>query len=130
SGLLADGARPTIVKTRYLAGHQQLLRSDHEKKSALSPAQEKEILKRAEKFMNKTRALLLSDYGKGFLTPSLVAALVKMAKDKNIPVIVDPKGRDFSLYAGADVITPNKKELAEASNLPAEGDDEVIAAAK
>ncbi|MGB4107629.1 MAG: D-glycero-beta-D-manno-heptose-7-phosphate kinase [Alphaproteobacteria bacterium] len=131
SGLLSDGARPTIVKTRYLAGHQQLLRTDHETKLPVSDKVAGELLKRAEGLMKKARALVLSDYGKGLLRRDIIAALIAMAKKENIPVIVDPKGRDFSLYAGADIITPNRKELSGAARGAAtETDEDIVRAAK
>lgn len=131
AGLLNDAARPTIVKTRYLAGHQQLLRSDHEQKGAISDAQAKEILKRAEAAMKKVKALLISDYGKGMLRRDVIAGLIKLAKAQNISVIVDPKGNDFSIYGGADVVTPNRKELSEATRGGVcDSDAEIIAAAE
>lgn len=131
SGLISDGARPTIVKTRYLAGHQQLLRTDHETKLPVSDKAAKELLKRAEGLMKKARALVLSDYGKGLLRKDVIAALIAMAKKQDIPVIVDPKGRDFSIYAGADIITPNRKELSDATRGAAtETDEDIIKAAK
>jgi D-beta-D-heptose 7-phosphate kinase/D-beta-D-heptose 1-phosphate adenosyltransferase len=131
SGLVADLSRPTIVKTRYLAGHQQLLRTDEETKTAISDKISQELLKRAEGFLKQAKALIISDYGKGMLRRDVIAALIDMAKKCGVPVIVDPKGHDFSFYAGADAITPNRKELSEATRGAATGtDEEVIAAAQ
>jgi D-beta-D-heptose 7-phosphate kinase/D-beta-D-heptose 1-phosphate adenosyltransferase len=131
SGIIADKSRPTIVKTRYLAGHQQLLRTDEETKTPLSDKMAQEVLKKAESLMKTAKALVISDYGKGLLRKDVIAALITMAKKKNIPVIVDPKGHDFSLYAGADVITPNKKELSEATRgAPTKDDADIVKAAK
>ncbi|MCC7305248.1 MAG: D-glycero-beta-D-manno-heptose-7-phosphate kinase [Alphaproteobacteria bacterium] len=130
SGLLTDKDRPTIVKTRFLAGHQQLLRTDSESRIPVPEKIAAGLLKKAETLLKNSKALILSDYGKGLLQPEFVTALIALAKKNKIPVIVDPKGRDFSLYKGADVITPNRKELAEASGMPVATDEEVIAAAE
>ncbi len=130
-GLLIDDDRPTIVKTRYLAGHQQLLRTDFEKKQFLSAAKEKALLQKAKELIGDVQALIISDYGKGLLGDDVIRALIKLAKGKNISVLVDPKGLDYSRYKGANVITPNKKELAEAmGNLPVESDGDIVETAR
>lgn len=130
-GLIRSDDRPTIVKTRFLAGHQQLLRTDYEKiKPALSDvqAQATEIVKI---LAEKVGAIILSDYGKGFLTKELIQAVIQSAQKSGTPVLVDPKGKDYSIYYGADVVTPNKKELSEATGgMPVETDEEVIRAAR
>lgn len=129
-GLLTDAARPTIVKTRFLAGHQQLLRTDFEDKKVISDQMAKAVIEKAGELMPAMKGVILSDYGKGLLRPDVIAALIKLAKKNKIPVVIDPKGRDFSRYKGADVITPNKKELSEATKgMPVETDDEIEAAA-
>src|SRR5690606_35188443 len=130
SGLLTDAARPTIVKTRYLAGHQQLLRTDFESRETVSKNIHDELLDKAREFLKTAKALILSDYGKGLLQKDFIAALIKLAKAQNVTVIVDPKGNDFSVCKGAAVITPTRKELAEATNMPAGTDDEVQQAAE
>lgn len=129
--LVVDAARTTIVKTRFLAGHQQLLRTDYERAQNLSEDLQKSILQKAKTLMPKMKMVILSDYGKGMLTPSLIAALMNLAKDHGVKVIVDPKGQDFSIYRGAYAITPNKKELSEATkNSPVAKDEEVQIAAE
>lgn len=129
-GLVSDQSRPTTVKTRYLAGHQQLLRSDFEKSGAVSDDIAAEILKRAEKLIKGAKALILSDYGKGMLRADVIAGLIALAGKAGIPVIVDPKGTDFKKYKGAFAVTPNRKELELASAMSAGSDAEVIAAAE
>jgi len=129
-GLLIDDERPSIVKTRYLAGHQQLLRSDFERKQPLSPAKEKALLQKAKELTQDCDALIISDYGKGLLNDGIIRSLIKLGKAKNIPVLVDPKGLDYARYKGASVITPNKKELAEATGLAVESDQDIAAAAQ
>lgn len=113
--LIPDPSRPTTCKTRYSAGHQQLLRVDEETTTPLTGALEDTFIMAALDAMKGRKALVLSDYGKGALTPRVLQTLIDTAKKAGIPVIVDPKGHDYTRYRGADVVTPNKKELAEAT---------------
>ncbi len=130
SNLLIDPAHPTIVKTRFLAGHQQLLRTDFEKKSTFSKTLTEEILQKAEELIKNVRALILSDYGKGLLNRDVITRLIEIARSHNVPVIADPKGQDYHIYKGVNAITPNKKELCEATKgFPVDSDEEVITAA-
>jgi D-beta-D-heptose 7-phosphate kinase/D-beta-D-heptose 1-phosphate adenosyltransferase len=131
SGLLTDKDRPTIVKTRYLAGHQQLLRTDFESKAPVAKNISAPLLEKAKTLLKDTKALIISDYGKGLLQKDFIGELIGLAKKAGVPVIVDPKGSDFSIYKGADVITPNRKELAEGSDgMPTETDADIVAAAE
>ncbi len=128
--LLEVSDRPTTIKTRYLAAHQQLLRTDFEKIKALEPAAEQALLAKAERAIKGAGAVVLSDYGKGVLTPVVIEGLIRLARAQNIPVLVDPKGGDYAIYRGAAVVTPNRKELSEATKGAATGSDqEVVAAA-
>lgn len=130
-GLLAVSDRPTIMKTRFLAGHQQLLRTDYEKKINISKATEDALLKKAKEILPQVKAVILSDYGKGLLTKDLIKGIIDLAKKAGVPVLVDPKGFDYSIYKGASAVTPNKKELSEATlGMPTNTDEEVIAAAR
>lgn len=130
-GLIIDENRPTILKTRYLSQNQQLLRVDRENSTPINQRTQDRVFEHAAKVMGSINALILSDYGKGVLTPDLVKRLIKVAKKNKVPVIVDPKGKDFSVYKGATIVTPNKKELSEAVNgLPVSNDAEVEHAAQ
>ena len=130
-GLIALDDRPTIQKTRFMAGSHHLLRADHERVAPVSAATEQEILKRAKSVIKNVGALVLSDYGKGVLTKVVIRGLIDIARDANVPVLVDPKGADFSIYKGSTVVTPNRKELSEATRGAAtKTDDDVVAAAK
>lgn len=124
--LLTHTDKPTTIKTRYLAGHQQLLRTDREDIVALDAAQEAQILDNVKTLIPNIGAIILSDYGKGLLTDKVIAAIINMAKGSNVPVLVDPKGTDYSRYSGATGVTPNKKELSEAANGMAVGTDEEV----
>ncbi len=128
--LLAVGGRRTSVKTRYIASGQQLLRADSEQIAPLEPAAEASLLEMAAAALPDCAAMVLSDYGKGVLGDGFLAALLEQAGAAKIPVIVDPKGADYSRYRGATLVTPNKAELAEASGLPTESDEEIVAACR
>ncbi len=128
--LLAVGGRRTSVKTRYIASGQQLLRADSEQIAPLEPAAEASLLEMAAAALPDCAAMVLSDYGKGVLGDGFLAALLEQAGAAKIPVIVDPKGADYSRYRGATLVTPNKAELAGASGLPTESDDEIVAACR
>ena len=114
--LIIDTNIPTILKTRYIAQNQQLLRVDHEKIKTLDAEIEKEILSRAQKLMSGVNILVISDYNKGVISESLATSLVAMAKENNVTVIVDTKETDLTRFKGADIITPNKKELCALTN--------------
>lgn len=130
-GILADPSRPTTLKTRYLAQHQHLLRTDIEKTHALSPELEQKIITAVQAAMRSAKAVVLSDYGKGVLTQSVIAAVIASAKEAGVPVLVDPKGRDYSIYRGASFVTPNRKELAEATTSASlKSDQEITMAAQ
>jgi len=130
-GLIIDPDRPTIEKTRYLAGHQQLLRTDFERIENINSAQEAGLMTAFDVALKGVGAVIISDYGKGLLTKSVLRQMIGAARDKDIPVIVDPKGFDYSIYKGASAVTPNKKELSEAtSGMAVNNDENVIAAAR
>lgn len=130
--LVRDPARPTTVKTRFIAGSQQMLRADEEDTSAIAA----DTLDRVRDAVTRALAgggygvLVLSDYGKGVLTDDVIAVVVEAARTAGVPVVVDPKGADFTRYRGADVLTPNRRELAEATRLATGTDEEVEAAAR
>lgn len=131
SGIAVDPTRPTILKTRYLARSQQVLRTDIEKTHLIEAGVESKILAGIQKALKQAKAIVLSDYGKGMLTRELLQKTIQMAAAAGIPVLVDPKGADFSIYRGADIVTPNRKELGEAAGFKNLRDDEdIIAAAK
>jgi D-beta-D-heptose 7-phosphate kinase/D-beta-D-heptose 1-phosphate adenosyltransferase len=125
---LIDSTRRTSVKSRFLADGQQMLRTDRETVFDLGRDLQNQLIKVATAAMADARVLVLSDYGKGVLTENVIQALIKAARKAGVSVVVDPKGQDFSRYGGADVITPNRRELSAATGLPTDTDDEVVAA--
>lgn len=127
--LLRLAGRPTTVKSRFLTGSQQMLRADREATGPLDADQQTMVLDLVHKNLAGKGAVILSDYGKGFLSDSLIADIIFAAREAGIAVFVDPKGRDFSRYRGASVTTPNRAELALASGLLTGTDGEIEFAA-
>lgn len=113
--VISSAERPTVTKTRILGGHQQMMRLDMESRSAFTQNETAALLKQINTALAKKPAVvILSDYAKGVLSEALCRAVIEQAKSLGIPVLVDPKGRDYSKYHGATALTPNKKETAEA----------------
>ncbi|MEP7212217.1 MAG: D-glycero-beta-D-manno-heptose-7-phosphate kinase [Acidobacteriota bacterium] len=108
---------PTSVKTRIIAHSQQVVRVDQERAENLSATVEQEICSRISNLMPTVDIVVVSDYQKGTLTPAVLQHIFETAREHSKKVIVDPKGKDFSKYAGATMITPNRREAAEASQL-------------
>ncbi len=127
--LLVQGGRITTLKTRYLSSGQQLLRADREETSPVQPRLAAGLIRIARDAMAATSVTVLSDYQKGLMTGELPGQLIAAAREAGRPVIVDPKGPDYSRYAGADVIMPNRTDLAEATGMPVDTEAAVVAAA-
>ncbi len=130
--LLIDSDRPTTVKTRFIAGSQQLLRADDESVGALPQNLLETVVEIASAALSASApgAMILSDYGKGVLSDEVIHRLIAASRAAGVPVIVDPKGRDYAKYSGADILTPNRRELSEATRMATGGTDEIIAAAQ
>jgi len=128
--MVVEPDRQTTIKTRFIGGTQQLLRADHETQSMLSAGSRDRLLAEASALIGKVGVLVLSDYGKGVLGGGLTQSLIAAAKAAGKPVIVDPKGSDYTVYRGATLVTPNRKELFEATGRPVGTDAEITAAAR
>jgi D-beta-D-heptose 7-phosphate kinase/D-beta-D-heptose 1-phosphate adenosyltransferase len=115
SGICTSKNRPTIAKTRVVSGHQQMMRLDQESSAAFT-AQEIDALQANihAALRHYPKIVILSDYAKGLLSEQVCQHIITQCKAQNIPVLVDPKGRDYSKYKDATALTPNKKEVAEA----------------
>ena len=98
----------TIIKLRVISRHQQLLRMDFEESLAIS-TQSTDLMARFKQQVTKAKLVILSDYKKGTLSDP--QAFIQAARDANVPVLVDPKGTDYSIYRHAQLITPNFKEF-------------------
>lgn len=126
------GLKHTVLKTRIMAGRQQLVRIDREEvPQSISQTNQMDLLVAAEAALQSANVLVLSDYAKGTLGHEVCTALIKKANDRGIPSIVDPKSANWAQYQGADIITPNLKEMREAIGQELQNvDDEVTQAAR
>ncbi|MBV8166794.1 MAG: D-glycero-beta-D-manno-heptose-7-phosphate kinase, partial [Alphaproteobacteria bacterium] len=128
--LLVEPKRRTTIKTRFVAGSQQLLRADRETIAPIGAPIAAQLLQRAEEALRDHAVMILSDYGKGVLGPEAIETLIAAARAAGVKVVIDPKGRDYARYAGATLLTPNRRELMDAVGLPTGTDDEVVAAGR
>jgi D-beta-D-heptose 7-phosphate kinase / D-beta-D-heptose 1-phosphate adenosyltransferase len=129
--LVVDDARQTTRKVRFVSEHfsTHMLRADWEVAAPIDKATEDELIALVLKAMPQVGAVVLSDYAKGTLTPRVIRDVIAAANAQGKPVVIDPKGRDYSIYSGATLITPNRQELADATHTIAQSDDEIAAAA-
>lgn len=112
SKFLTQKNRKTTLKNRIIAHNQQVLRLDDEDSEDIEC--EDELIEEFCKIVKDFEAIVLSDYAKGVLTPKVCKALIKKANEFKIPILIDPKGNDYTKYKGATLLTPNKKEALEA----------------
>jgi D-beta-D-heptose 7-phosphate kinase / D-beta-D-heptose 1-phosphate adenosyltransferase len=126
--LITQKGRITSKKSRIIAAQQQVVRYDRESSDEISIKSQKSILESFTSIINNYDGVLLSDYGKGVLTSDLTKSLIIIANKASKKVLVDPKGLDYSKYKGAYLLTPNKKEASEATQVTIE-DDESLAQA-
>ncbi len=115
--LITQEDRITSKKSRIIASQQQIVRYDRESTDEISDQSQKSILDSYTSIISNYDSVLLSDYGKGVLTKKLTQSLISIANKNNKKVIVDPKGLDYSKYKGAYLLTPNKKEASEATQI-------------
>jgi D-beta-D-heptose 7-phosphate kinase/D-beta-D-heptose 1-phosphate adenosyltransferase len=115
--LITQKNRVTSKKSRIIAAQQQVVRYDRESTSEINNKSQVAILKVFKKIVNNYDVILLSDYGKGVLTFELTQSLISIANENKKKLLVDPKGLDYSKYKGAYLLTPNKKEASEATNI-------------
>jgi D-beta-D-heptose 7-phosphate kinase/D-beta-D-heptose 1-phosphate adenosyltransferase len=126
--LLVQGGRHTTTKTRFIANGQHMLRADQEVVQGIHPRLADRMVKIAADAVAATAIVVLSDYGKGVLDGVTAKRLIDAAQAAGRRVVVDPKGRDYSRYAGADIVTPNRAELAEATGMPVDSEEAILAA--
>lgn len=120
----------TTVKTRVIANGQQIARIDQETGVSLPDAFEAELLAKLSNKIETADAIIISDYAKGLLSDDLLMSILTAAKIAGKSVLVDPKGKKYAKYSGATMITPNRREAAEACNLEENSDDLVDHAGK
>lgn len=119
SGVVIDSTRPTTVKTRVLSHGQQLLRVDDEVDTVVSEEIQEELLSRAEKLFTtgSIDAVVLEDYDKGVLSKIFISKIVALCRRQNVPVLVDPKKRNYDYFQNITVFKPNFKEFCEGLNV-------------
>ena len=128
-GLVVDPSRPTTTKTRVIAHAQQVVRTDFEDRTPLPPAVEAELLEWIRRRLPEADAVVISDYRKGVVSPTVAQRIIESATRAGKPVVVDPKGLDYANYRGATVITPNAHDAAQAANVHMESEDDLLEAA-
>jgi D-beta-D-heptose 7-phosphate kinase/D-beta-D-heptose 1-phosphate adenosyltransferase len=127
--LVRSARRPTICKTRFIAGRQQVVRADDESGEPLFAEEVASVCASIDAHVGQAQAMVLSDYGKGVLCDAVLRHAIGKAHETAIPVFVDPKSEDFSRYRGADCITPNAREFAAAARGPAGSQAEIVVGA-
>ena len=128
--LIVEDGRPTTLKTRIVAHGQQMLRADRESRRPIEAGLAHRIGGELAGRIAGAHAVLISDYGKGFLTETLVGRAIEAARDQNRPVTVDPKGLQYGKYRRASIVTPNEGEAARASHLEIYGEADLLEAGR
>src|SRR6201987_4526188 len=128
--VLVQPHRTTTVKTRYIGGNQQLLRADRESAIPLDPYIREDLLRLARELVADHSVVVISDYAKGVVTEGVALEIILAAREAGARVIVDPKGGDHIRYRGADLLKPNRRDLAHATGMPVATDGEIVAASR
>ncbi len=117
AGLLLEEGRPTTTKSRVMAHNQQLLRVDREVKTTISSETSRQALEIFESRIGTLQGVIFSDYAKGMLSPPMVQEMIALARERNVPVFVDPKVASIDFFSGATLLTPNHLEASRASGI-------------
>ncbi len=126
--LVSAPGRPTTLKTRILAHHQQVCRADRESQGDVDKPVEDALIASVATALRGCEALVVSDYQKGAVTRRVMRAAIELARRRRVPVLVDPKVRHFALYRGATLVTPNQLEAEQATGLRIRNDKDAAAA--
>lgn len=127
--LVADNSRPTTIKTRIIAHNQMVVRADRERRAPVNGETEERIITAVKAALENAGALVISDYDKGVVTPRILSEVLPFAYGR-MPVLVDPKIRNFDSYRPATLVTPNHHEALRLTNLEEDSDDSLIGAAR
>ncbi|MGK7389653.1 MAG: bifunctional heptose 7-phosphate kinase/heptose 1-phosphate adenyltransferase [Candidatus Cyclobacteriaceae bacterium M2_1C_046] len=125
-GVVISKSRPTTVKTRILSGHQHVVRLDEESDKQADRTEIKALKERIDQLLPECNAIIFEDYDKGVISKELINHVVVQALEKNIPVVVDPKKRNFLHYHNVDLFKPNLKELREGLKIDSLSDIEEV----
>ena len=115
--LIIDESRPTTLKTRIIAHSQLVVRADRERRTPVDALTEERIIEALKKAMTEADAFVVSDYDKGAVTPRVLAEILPLAYGRGLPVLVDPKIRNFDAYRPATLVTPNHHEALRLTNM-------------
>jgi D-beta-D-heptose 7-phosphate kinase/D-beta-D-heptose 1-phosphate adenosyltransferase len=126
SGIFIEKERPTTLKTRIVAHGQQVVRFDKESRRAITQKSTEKILRYVKSVADRVGAIVVSDYNKGVVSGRLMEGIRAIAADAGIFLCVDPKQSDFSVYTGADIITPNHHEAKRAADMEADNEEELF----
>ena len=124
-GIIRSAKRVTTVKTRIIGNNHQLLRIDEEMESGISSADEEKLFAKINSLVKSKKAdvIIFEDYNKGTITAELIRRVIQLAKQNNIPTVVDPKKSNFYEYKGVSLFKPNLKELREGTKEDFDADD-------
>ncbi|MBW2558152.1 MAG: D-glycero-beta-D-manno-heptose-7-phosphate kinase [Deltaproteobacteria bacterium] len=125
AGVIVEHERPTIVKTRVVANHQQVVRFDREDKSTVSQNSLQRIIEYIKSMKDDLGVVIISDYNKGVFSKELIEGIKEITSQRGIILCIDPKQSDFSLYCGCDLITPNHQEMERALGMELENSDDI-----
>lgn len=129
-GLVTDESRPTTIKTRIIAHNQLVVRADRERRTPVDAATEDRLIATLTAALQEADAFVVSDYDKGAVTPRVLAEILPRATKRGIPVLVDPKMRNFDAYRPATLVTPNHHEALRLTNSEDDSDAGVADAAR
>jgi D-glycero-beta-D-manno-heptose-7-phosphate kinase len=124
--LVADSSRPTTCKTRILSQNHHITRVDYESRTPVDAALEERLLAMFSEIAGSVDAVVLEDYNKGVLTPSMIASVIAICRERDTPVLVDPKLKGFFSYGGCTVFKPNLSELAASLGEPVANADSAV----
>lgn len=127
--LIIDEKRPTTIKTRIIAHSQLVVRADREQRTPVDTETEVHIITALDEALREADAFIVSDYDKGAVTPRVLSEILPRAYQQGIPVLIDPKIRNFDAYRPATLVTPNHHEALRLTNIETEDDDALTRAA-
>ena len=128
ANIIKSDKRPTILKSRIIAGSQQIIRVDREEKQSPDKTIMEKLLRDSIKNIKNCDAVILSDYGKGIITKEFAQTIIRQSNKLKKPLLVDPKGSDYSKYEGATLLTPNILEAEVATGIKIVDENSLIKA--
>lgn len=127
--LIVDESRPSTIKTRIIAHNQLVVRADRERRTPVEAAVEARLISVLQNALKEADAFVVSDYDKGAVTPRVLGQILPLAYERGIPVLVDPKIRNFAAYRPATLVTPNHHEALRLTGIEDHTDEALKTAA-